>query len=112
MQTNNRVVEIDKDNKTIWEARNMDGPCSATRLENGNTLIVKQYTGQVVEVDAAGKGTVWTAQVPLVNPCNAQRLPNGNTLIADNNGVHEVDPSGKEIRWQHKQNNASGVSQF
>ena len=112
LQTNNRVVEIDKDNKTIWEARNMNGPCSASRLENGNTLIVQMYTGQVVEVDATGKSTVWTAQIPLVSPCNAQRLPNGNTLIADNNGVHEVDPSGKEIRWQHKQNNASGVSQF
>jgi outer membrane protein assembly factor BamB len=112
LQTSNRVVEIDKDNKTIWEARNMNGPCSASRLENGNTLIVQMYTGQVVEVDAAGKGTIWTAQIPLVSPCNAQRLSNGNTLIADNNGVHEVDPSGKEIRWQHKQNNASGVSQF
>jgi hypothetical protein len=33
-------------------------------------------------------------------------------LIADNNGVHEVDPTGKEIRWQHKQNNSSGISQF
>jgi outer membrane protein assembly factor BamB len=112
LQTNNRVVELDKDNKTIWEARNMNGPCSASRLENGNTLIVQMYTGQVVEVDATGKSTVWTAQIPLVSPCNAQRLPNGNTLIADNNGVHEVDPSGKEIRWQHKQNNSSGVSQF
>jgi hypothetical protein len=112
LQTNNRVVELDKDNKTVWEARNMNGPCSASRLENGNTLIVQMYTGQVVEVDAAGKSTVWTAQIPLVSPCSAQRLPNGNTLIADNNGVHEVDPSGKEIRWQHKQNNSSGVSQF
>ena len=36
----------------------------------------------------------------------------GRALIADNNGVHEVDPTGKEIRWQHKQNNSSGVSQF
>jgi outer membrane protein assembly factor BamB len=112
LQTNNRVVEIDKDNKIVWEARNMNGPCSATRLENGNTLIVQMYTGQVVEVDAAGKRTVWTAQIPLVNPSSAQRIPNGNTLIADNQGVHEVDPSGKEIRWQHKQANSSGVSQF
>ena len=112
LQTNNRVVEVDKNNKVIWEARNMNGPCSATRLENGNTLIVQMYTGQVVEVDAVGKSTVWTAQIPLVSPCNAQRLANGNTMIADNNGVHEVDPTGKEIRWQHKQNNSSGVSQF
>ncbi|MGI8981935.1 MAG: PQQ-binding-like beta-propeller repeat protein [Pirellulaceae bacterium] len=112
LQTSNKVVEVDKANKVVWEARNMNGPCSATRLENGNTLIVQMYTGQVVEVDAAGKTTVWTAQIPLVSPCNAQRLPNGNTLIADNNGVHEVDPTGKEIRWQHKQNNSSSVSQF
>lgn len=112
VQQNNRVVEVDKNNKVVWEARNMNGPCSCTRLENGNTLIVQMYTGQVVEVDPAGKSTVWTAQVPLVSPCDAQRLPNGNTLIADNNGVHEVDPTGKEIRWQHKQNNSSGISQF
>ena len=112
LQTSNRVVEVDKDNKTVWEARNMNGPCSASRLENGNTLIVQMYTGQVVEVDPTGKTTAWAAQIPLVSPCNAQRLPNGNTLIADNNGVHEVDPTGKEIRWQHKQNNSSGVSQF
>ena len=112
LQQNNRVVEVDKANKVVWEARNMNGPCSCTRLENGNTLIVQMYTGQVVEVDATGQKTVWTAKVPLVNPCDAQRLPNGNTLIADNNGVHEIDPTGEQVRWQHKQNNATGVSQF
>lgn len=112
LQQNNRVVEVDKANKVIWEARNMNGPCSCTRLENGNTLIVQMYTGQVVEVDASGGKTVWTAKVPLVNPCDAQRLANGNTLIADNNGLHEIDPTGAEIRWQHKQNNITGVSQF
>jgi len=105
-------VEVDKDNKVVWEARNMNGPCSATRLENGNTLVVQMYAGQVVELVATGKSTVWSAQVPLVSPCSAQRLPNGNTLIADNNGVVEVDPSGKEIRWKHLQNNTSCVSQF
>ncbi len=112
LQTTHRVVEVDKDNKVVWEARNMNGPCSATRLENGNTLVVQMYAGQVVELDATGKSTVWSAQVPLVSPCSAQRLPNGNTLIADNNGVVEVDPSGKEIRWKHVQNNTSCVSQF
>ncbi|MBC7853360.1 MAG: PQQ-binding-like beta-propeller repeat protein [Pirellulaceae bacterium] len=112
LQTSNKVVEVDKANKVVWEARNMNGPCSATRLENGNTLIVQMYTGTVVEVDPTAKIAVWSAQIPLVSPCNAQRLANGNTLIADNNGVHEVDPTGKEIRWQHKQNNSSCVSQF
>jgi hypothetical protein len=70
------------------------------------------YTGQVVEVDPSGQKTVWTAKVPLVNPSDAQRLPNGNTLIADNNGVHEIDPTGEQVRWKHPQNNATGVSQY
>ncbi len=112
LQQGGRVVEVDSTGKTVWEARNMNGPCHVERLENGNTIVCQMYTGQVVEVDPSGQKTVWTAKVPLVNPFCAQRLPNGNTLIADNNGVSEVDPTGTQVKWQQRMGNITGVSQY
>lgn len=112
LQQGGRVIEMDAAGKTVWEARNMNGPGHIQRLENGNTLVCQMYTGQVVELDASGQKTVWTTKVPLVNPFCAQRLPSGNTLIADNNGLTEIDPTGQQVKWQQRMGNVTGVSQF
>ncbi|MEX2173109.1 MAG: PQQ-binding-like beta-propeller repeat protein [Pirellulaceae bacterium] len=112
LQQGNRVVEVDRAGKIVWEARTGNGPAHAVRLENGNTLVCLVNTRQVVEYDASGKNIVWRSTVPLANPYGAQRLPSGNTLVADFQGLHEVDPTGTQVRWQQRQPNITGISSF
>jgi hypothetical protein len=82
----NVVAEYDTAGKTVWSF-NVKGPWSASRLENGNTLI-SSYHNTVTEVDAKGK-VIWelnqsdVPQVKLFITQAAERLPNGNTVIAN-----------------------------
>ena len=112
LQQGNRVVEIDPAGKIVWEARSGNGPSHAVRLENGNTLITLLGSREVVEYDASGKTVLWRSKVPLLNPYCAQRLPTGTTLVADHQGVHELDESGQQIRWQQRQQGITGLSSF
>ena len=50
----NKVVEYDLDGKAIWEAK-VSMPTTATRLPNGNTLVVSQQTQLLTELDRQGK---------------------------------------------------------
>ncbi len=53
----NKVIEFDKDGKTVWEASVMR-PISARRLTNGNTLVTSMQPWKVMELDRSGK-VVW-----------------------------------------------------
>lgn len=82
----NKVVEYDADGKEIWSFAT-NGPWSAVRLKNGNTLIVS-YHSIVVEVDKQGE-VVWQfseKDIPEYK-CfifqEASRLANGNTVICN-----------------------------
>jgi outer membrane protein assembly factor BamB len=55
-----RVLEVDAAGKTLWEYT-QPGACYASRLPNGNTLVVSNTSG-LYEVDAMGK-TVWRQQM-------------------------------------------------
>ncbi len=55
MYSEKRVLEIDPNGKTVWEAKNIPQPYVATRLKNGNTLISCRNLRKVVEVNRAGK---------------------------------------------------------
>jgi outer membrane protein assembly factor BamB len=112
LQQQNKIVEIDRTGKVVWEARTNNPPGNATRLENGNTLVCMTYTRQVVEYDAAGKTTVWQSKIPLTNPYCAQRLENGHTLISDHQGLHELDAAGQKVLWTHRQPGITGVSSY
>ncbi len=51
----NRVTEYDMDGKVVWDA-NVPQPLAATRLPNGNTLVVcQQWPPLIVELDRKGK---------------------------------------------------------
>lgn len=91
-------------------ARGMAGilelPCTAVRLDNGNTLIVDagdeiRAGSEVIEVDYAGN-IVWNYRGDergLLFAHSAVRMRNGNTLIADttNDRVLEVSPQGQVV---------------
>jgi outer membrane protein assembly factor BamB len=54
--TQGKVLEVDRSGKTVWQY-DSPGVCYASRLANGNTLVVSNRDG-LIEVDRAGK-TVW-----------------------------------------------------
>jgi hypothetical protein len=48
-----KVLEVDSQGKSVWDY-SVPGACYATRLANGNTLVVSNSTG-LYEVDRHGK---------------------------------------------------------
>jgi len=50
----NKVVEIDGDGRTVWEAATPQ-PSSVARLPNGHTLVTGRLSSAVVELDHDGK---------------------------------------------------------
>ena len=81
-----KVIEYDKHFREIW-SYDVPTPWAATRLHNGNTLIVDERDKLVREV-APDKRTVWEfspADLPpglvLHNTQTAERLANGDTVI-------------------------------
>jgi hypothetical protein len=101
-----KVSEYDVDGKEIWSVA-VPGPWSASRLKNGNTLVVSNAKF-VREVDPSGK-TVWEftpADVPDYKAYafqTATRLSNGNTLINNwtNQWHDKIDPSDTPVQaWE------------
>jgi outer membrane protein assembly factor BamB len=58
--TQGKVLEVDRSGKTVWHYES-PGVCYASRLTNGNTLVVSNRDG-LIEVDRTGK-TVWSRSV-------------------------------------------------
>ena len=86
-----QVVEFDRGGKDIWRYE-IPTPWSASRLHNGNTLIVDERDRIVREVNPEKK-TVWeftAADLPpditFRNIQTAERLANGNTVIFSSTG--------------------------
>jgi len=80
----NKVSEYDADGKEIWTYA-VNGPWSATRLKNGNTLIAS-YHNRIVEVNHEGQ-VVWeftqkdAPDYKFFIFQEVSRLANGNTVI-------------------------------
>jgi hypothetical protein len=57
---NNKVTEYDvKTGKSVWEKTGVNQPRSLQRLPNGNTLILHNHPGTLIEVTPEGE-TAWT----------------------------------------------------
>jgi len=104
------VFEVDQSGRVIWQYRGTPGrplmdPFYATRLANGNTLIVDDKESQTVfEIDTDAyeasaphygfedSDVVWSfgGSGVLVKPKHAERQPNGDTLISDEEGQRVV----------------------
>ena len=99
--TTNSVLEIRPTGRSggeiVWRIDEIQNPCDASRLDNGNTLVAERYGNRVAEFDAKTREVVW--QVPTQSPMGAQRLENGNTLITTNSAVFEVD-AGRAEKWR------------
>jgi hypothetical protein len=123
-----KLYEITRSKIVVWEYdlskekshREIAEAIYATRLKNGNTLIVDPEVNSVYEVDRSKK-VIWrcdsltdddTMASRLSRPLGAQRLPNGNTLIIDtrNSRVIEVTKDCS-IKWKYicSQNDSSIV---
>ena len=92
-----RVIEVDKKGKIVWEIKNVPNVHDADRLPNGNTLLTIRMLNEVREIDPSGK-TVMTLK-NLSSPSDADRLPNGNTIIAENGFIRVFDRHGNEV-WR------------
>ncbi len=93
-----RVVELDKEGKTVWEKPWPDvwGAC---RLENGNTLLITRKV--ITEIDKEGK-EVWASTGLAFESLRALLpLPGGDILVADQYGrkVFRVSRE-KKVVWQ------------
>jgi len=92
-----KVVEYDQTGKVVWSYTTPNGPWSATRLKNGNTLITCHHS-TVLEVNKQG-AIAWQftgADIPDYK-CfifqEADRLANGNTVICNWCPVDLKDPA-------------------
>lgn len=80
-----------------WRLEDVQYPRDVSRLDNGNTLIVQQYNGLVVEIDPRNpRVPAW--QTTVQYPLSAQRLDSGNTLICTTTSVIEVN-RGSSVQW-------------
>ncbi len=94
-----KMIEVDPNEKIVWEIDTPFNSQAFQRLPNGNTLIATR-NGKTIEEYTKDKRRVsrlkTTQQI-----VRFQRLSNGNTLISNNQGAYEYAPSGKVI-WQKK----------
>lgn len=98
-----RVVEIDQNDRKIWEFKTrLNAPRWAERLRTGNTLIADTGNNRILEINSQGT-PVWglgDGSANVVNhPTHVMRLPNGNTLVTDsgNSRVMEVNAAGQLV---------------
>jgi Mala s 1-like protein len=82
-----KVAEYDQDGNVVWSVKALNA-WSATRLDNGNTLITGDARAYVREVNPSGQ-TVWefnqsdAPEYKLYNIQGAERLANGNTVFCN-----------------------------
>lgn len=129
---NQRIIEVDKDDKIVKEIPlTVEHPNAhrdtrlARKLDNGHYLVCHEADGKVREYDGDGK-VVWTYALDLnglpetgghdghgINVFDAIRLPNGNTLIGGGNAnrVIEVNKEGKVV-WSIEQTELPGIKLF
>ncbi|MHC4974818.1 MAG: outer membrane protein assembly factor BamB family protein [Planctomycetota bacterium] len=96
----NRVIEVDRQGRILWETTAVRSPWTVQGLPNGNRLVVEYGTKSLIEFDAQGK-EVWRRERLPGYVSSVQRLANGNTLIAVSrpNKVAEMRPDGS-FAWE------------
>ena len=107
-QSNNRVIEIDRNSKQIvWSYGPKSGPGalnnpnSAELLPNGNILIGDENNNRVIEITRNGT-IVWEYQQGLSAAAFASRLPNGDTLITDSSHSRVIEvTSNKKVVFEY-----------
>jgi hypothetical protein len=89
-----RVLELDAFNRVLWQFEGLEQPLDLQRLPKDRVLVAEYKANRVAEYNRKGE-RVWQKKIP--RPLVAQRLANGNTFIATQDGLVEVDATGKEV---------------
>jgi hypothetical protein len=94
------IVEVDTAGRKVRSVRLPRGSMyvGIQDLPGDHFLVANSSTGQLLEVDAAGK-VVWSAAVS--GACGVSRLPNGNTLVGVDHRVVELNRDGQKV-WQRE----------
>ena len=104
------IAEYDSEGNQIWKVSGMNGPRNASRLQNGNILIVvdgqsegeeKKTSSQVqlLELSPDGQQILLRIEPKGVKTISSSaRLPNGNTLVGTEKGLAEYTPDGYAIK--------------
>lgn len=96
----NRIIEVDREGKILWEIGDIRGPCRAEWLPNGNLLVGGGYSERLFEV-GRDKKEVWAAPLQTMY-VDCDRLDNGNTLVTSytERFVAELDREGRKV-WTY-----------
>ncbi len=107
-----RVIEVSRDGKIVWEYTGVVYPTDTQRLGNGNTLIADKGNKRIIEV-TRDKEIVWEylgGGQELIALYGVRALDNGNVLIAEQG--NRMDPNSrariievtrdKEIVWEYE----------
>lgn len=100
-----KVIELTRTGKVVWEADVDGNPYEAIRMNNGNTLVSLGPSGKLAELDPSG-ASVWQADTaklwdaryaPWIS--GIAQLENGNILYADyfNSCLFELERSGRLV---------------
>jgi hypothetical protein len=98
----NKMLELDANNKVRWSIGNLGFPLDLQVLEGDKVLIAEYNANRVTERNFKGE---ILRQIPYPPPGKgfgegpqmAQRLANGNTLIGSKYQLLEVNPAGKQV---------------
>ncbi len=95
------IVEVTRDNKVAMKIPATNGMIWSAYKGKDGKILCAESSGDVVELDAAGKRLRSVKVGGMEGWGGAQQLPNGNVLVAkfSQNQVAEVDWSGKVV-WQ------------
>jgi hypothetical protein len=103
-----RVVQINAQNQTIWRYSSPNA-ASATRLPDGNTLVVDEAANQVVSIAPEG-GIIWNANTALglfnrlSGPSWVSAARDGlSFLITDTNNNRIIEIQNGQVSWEFKQ---------
>lgn len=89
-----RIVELDAENKVLWQIDGLEKPLDAQGLPGDRVLIAEYDGNRVTERNRKGE-ILWEKKID--GPLVAQRLANGNTFIVTQAQFMEVDRTGREI---------------
>jgi HEAT repeat protein len=98
----NRILELDADNKVRWRIDGVGFPLDVQVLPGNKVLIAEYKANRVTERNFKGE-LLWQYEFPPGGggfndgPQMAQRLPNRNTFIAGKYQLVELDPAGKRV---------------
>lgn len=104
--TGRGVLEMTRQNDTVFSYASQSAIFACQRLKNGNTFIGECNTGRLLEVSPAGEVSSAVCILPegvtdggFAFMRNARRLDNGNYLVAHygSEEVKEYDPRGQEV---------------